>query len=154
MGSEASLISTLFFCIAKYPLVQERLRTEISETLGARFPTYEDVKNMKYLNWVIKEVLRVYPPVPQNLRVANKDTILPVGGGPDGRSPVFIPKGHECSFSSFSLHRRRDLWGDDALEFKPERWEKERPTWNYIPFSGGPRICLGQYTCLSMTLSV
>jgi cytochrome P450 len=134
--------------------VQERLRIEISETLGGRLPTYEDVKNMKYLNWVIKEVLRVYPPVPQNLRVANKDTILPVGGGPNGLSPVFIPKGHECSFSSFSLHRRRDLWGDDALEFKPERWEKERPTWNYIPFSGGPRICLGQCTCVSTALSV
>ncbi|KAI0477935.1 cytochrome P450 [Xylariaceae sp. FL0804] len=148
VGSEAALISTLFFCVAKYSVVQDRLRAEISETLGDNLPTYENVKNMKYLNWVIKEVLRLYPPVPQNLRVANKDTALPVGGGPDGRSPVFIPKGRECSFSSYSLQRREDIWGGDALEFKPERWEKERPTWNYIPFSGGPRICLGQQLAL------
>ncbi|KAJ4174105.1 hypothetical protein FSOLCH5_003767 [Fusarium solani] len=149
VGSEASLISTLFFVMARYPEVQEKLRQEMSNTLeGDRMPTYDDVRNMKYLNWVIKEVLRVYPPVPQNLRVANKDTILPVGGGPDGRSPVFIPKGHECSFSSYSLHRREDLWGKDSLDFRPERWEKERPTWSYIPFSGGPRICLGQQLAL------
>ncbi|KAI0139644.1 cytochrome P450 [Xylariaceae sp. FL1272] len=148
VGSEASLIITLFFVVAKYPIVQERLRREIEETVGRRTPEYEEIKNMRYLNWVIKETLRMYPPVPQNLRVANKDTVLPVGGGPDGRSPVFIAKGRECSFSSFSLQRRRDLWGEDALEFKPERWEKERPTWNYIPFSGGPRICLGQQLAL------
>jgi hypothetical protein len=42
------------------------------------------------------------------------------------------------------MHRRKDLYGDDAEEFIPERWEHLRPTWEYLPFNGGPRICLGR----------
>ena len=42
------------------------------------------------------------------------------------------------------MHRRKDYYGEDADEFKPERWEKLRPGWEYLPFNGGPRICLGR----------
>jgi cytochrome P450 len=47
------------------------------------------------------------------------------------------------------MHRRKDLFGPDAREFRPERWDKLRPGWEYIPFSGGPRICLGQQYALT-----
>ena len=47
------------------------------------------------------------------------------------------------------MHRRKDLYGEDADEFKPERWEKLRPSWEYLPFSGGPRICIGQQYALN-----
>lgn len=47
------------------------------------------------------------------------------------------------------MHRRKDLWGDDASEFKPERWEKRRTGWEYLPFNGGPRICIGQQFALT-----
>jgi len=47
------------------------------------------------------------------------------------------------------MHRRKDLFGSDAREFNPERWDKLRPGWEYIPFSGGPRICLGQQYALT-----
>ena len=47
------------------------------------------------------------------------------------------------------MHRRKDLWGEDAAEFKPERWEQRIPSWQYIPFLGGPRICLGQQFALT-----
>lgn len=47
------------------------------------------------------------------------------------------------------MHRRPDLWGPDAREFKPERWENKRPGWEYLPFNGGPRICIGQQFALT-----
>lgn len=47
------------------------------------------------------------------------------------------------------MHRRRDIWGEDADEFKPERWSGRRPGWEYLPFNGGPRICIGQQFALT-----
>lgn len=47
------------------------------------------------------------------------------------------------------MHRRRDYYGDDAELFRPERWEHLRPSWEYLPFNGGPRICLGQQYALT-----
>lgn len=47
------------------------------------------------------------------------------------------------------MHRRKDLWGEDAREFNPERWLTRRPQWEYIPFNGGPRICIGQQFALT-----
>lgn len=41
------------------------------------------------------------------------------------------------------MHRRKDLWGEDAEVFRPERWEARKPGWDYLPFNGGPRICIG-----------
>lgn len=55
-------------------------------------------------------VLRLYPSVPLNSRVAFRDTVLPTGGGPDGRSPLFIPKGQRVDYSVYALHRRRDIY--------------------------------------------
>lgn len=90
------------------------------------------------------------PPVPLNFRVAVKDTSLPVGGGPNGRSPVYVRKGQVVTYSVFAMHRRKDIWGADAEEFRPERWEENgRRGWEYLPFNGGPRICLGQQYALT-----
>ena len=72
------------------------------------------------------------------------DTVLPRGGGPDGKSPLFIPAKTNVQYSVFAMHRRKDLYGEDAEEFKPERWENLKPGWEYLPFSGGPRICIGR----------
>lgn len=47
------------------------------------------------------------------------------------------------------MHRRKDLWGPDADEFVPERWDGLRPGWEYLPFNGGPRICIGQQLALT-----
>lgn len=93
--------------------------------------------------------LRLYPIVPFNIREAKRDTYLPVGGGPDGKSPVHVPKGHEVIFSVYTLHRDPEVFGPDADEFRPERWGKIRPSWAYLPFNGGPRICIGQQFALT-----
>lgn len=92
-----------------------------------------------------KLALRLQPPVPFNFRVSTKDTSLPIGGGPDGLSPVYIKKDTMVAYSVFAMHRRTDLWGKDAAFFRPERWEENaKHGWEYLPFNGGPRICLGR----------
>lgn len=73
-------------------------------------------------------VLRLHPINPLNSRTAIRDTTLPRGGGPDGGSPIFVKKGQQFMFSSAALQRRKDLYGDDAMELKPERWEHIKPT--------------------------
>ena len=78
---------------------------------------------------VLSIALRLDPPVPSNSRIASKDTVLPLGGGPDGLSPVFVRKGTMIAYHVTAMHRRKDIWGEDACEFKPERWEKETTSW-------------------------
>ncbi|KAL6361501.1 hypothetical protein LRP88_04970 [Fusarium phalaenopsidis] len=146
--TSASTMSSLLWILARRPDVVEKLRAEISG-LNGRKPNWEEMKELKYLNMVLKEVLRLWAPVSTNSREAVKDTVLPKGGGPDGQSPLFVPKGTACRWSSYSLHRRKDIYGDDAEEFKPERWDTLRAKWEYIPFSGGPRICIGQQFALT-----
>lgn len=98
---------------------------------------------------MLYQALRLYPVVPINVRMANKDTFLPVGGGPDGKDPIYVPRGQEVMYSVYTMHRRTDIFGEDADEYRPERWEKLKPGWAYIPFNGGPRICIGQQFALT-----
>lgn len=97
--------------------------------------------------------LRLFPSVPVNTRTANKTTFLPTGGGPDGSSPVLIRKGQNVAYCIYAMQRRKDLYGEDAEDFRPERWEEDdlplkkdsiNAAWGYLPFNGGPRVCLGQ----------
>lgn len=69
--------------------------------------------------------LRLFSPIATNSRAANKETILPRGGGKDGTQPILIPKGTPVRWSSYVLHRNKDVFGPDADEFKPERWDSD-----------------------------
>lgn len=95
--------------------------------------------------------LRLHPVVPRNEREAVRDTVLPLGGGKDGLSPVFVAKGTLVSYNIYAMHRRTDIYGPDAGEFRPGRWAngKLQPCWGYLPFNGGPRICIGQRYALT-----
>jgi cytochrome P450 len=66
-------------------------------------------------------------------------------------SPVFVPEGTLVCYNVYAMHRRADFYGPDAEEFHPERWEdgKLLPRWEYLPFNGGPRICIGQRYALT-----
>ena len=116
--------------------------------LGTR-PSLEQLKAARYLRALIDESLRLYPPVPSNGREAKANAILPRGGGADGQAPIFVAQGTIVAWSVYTLHRHPDFYGDDAQEFRPQRWmgnEAIKPSLEYIPFHGGPRICLGRKT--------
>lgn len=74
-------------------------------------------------------------------------TTLPTGGGEDGKSPILVRRGEAVGYCVYAMHRRKDLYGPDAEDFRPERWEGSSLNnigWGYLPFNGGPRVCLGQ----------
>lgn len=152
----AGLLSFTFFELARNPAILKRLRKEIFESFGdgddLSLITFESLKKCEYLKWVLNEALRMYPSVPLNFRVAQKNTTLPRGGGPDGTSPVFVRKGTHIAYSVYSTHRDPDYFGEDAEVFRPERWGEplaRKLGWAFAPFNGGPRICLGQQFALT-----
>ncbi|CAG8976451.1 hypothetical protein HYALB_00008040 [Hymenoscyphus albidus] len=148
----ASLLSNTFHALVRHPHVFRKLKAEIN-TLNGKKPDYETLRDLKYLKYVLNE---------SNARYALKDTILPLGGGTNGQHPLFIPRGGIVAYSVYALHRRTDIYGPDASEFRPERWDSSwppsssgknakvlRPGWGYLPFNGGPRICVGQQYALT-----
>lgn len=153
----AGLLSFTFYELSRNPDVWKRLRQEVLTAFGEgsesdiQAITFESLKKCDYLKWVINETLRLYPNVPINFRVATKNTTLPRGGGPSGEEPVFIPKGRAVGYVISATHRNPQYYGKDANVFKPERWGDKnlKPGWAYLPFNGGPRICLGQQFALT-----
>ncbi|KAK7678846.1 hypothetical protein QCA50_018148 [Cerrena zonata] len=152
----AGLLSFTLLELSRNKRIFEKLKKEIYENFGSGEDSrleeisFETLKKCEYLKFVINEALRLYPSVPVNFRVATRDTTLPRGGGADGTKPVYIPKGTTVAYSVYTTHRLKEYYGEDALEFKPERWaDIKRIGWAYVPFNGGPRICLGQQFALT-----
>ena len=150
----ANLLSHTWFVLANRPDVWASLRAEVDNLNGEK-PSFTALQEMKYLKAVLNEsrvsrttirgisadfllaiALRLYPVVPLAARMASADMVLPVGGGRDGRSPLFVQKGQVVSWSYHAMHRRKDIYGEDADEFGPERWQTLRPRWGYLPFAG------------------
>ena len=161
---------TLSFCLfelARHPGVVSKIRSEISSCLGvgpsAKIPTYTELKEMKYLNSVLNETLRLYPVVPFNVRYSLKDTTLPRGGGPDGTSPIGVRANTRVIYSTMMLQRDPAVYASpgeknyfDPLKWIPERWSSWQPKpWHFIPFNGGPRICIGQqFATIEMSYTI
>ncbi|KAH6706586.1 cytochrome P450 [Leptodontidium sp. MPI-SDFR-AT-0119] len=139
----AELLSCTVNVLARCPHILNLLRDEVDQ-LGGQKPTTETLKEMKYLQNVFFEVLRLYPIGPVNARIAKNVTTLPVGGGPQGTQPIMVKKGQQVMYCVYGMHRRQDIYGQDAGEFRPERWESRRQGWDFLPFNGGARQCLGQ----------
>ncbi|KAG8704257.1 hypothetical protein FRC08_002337 [Ceratobasidium sp. 394] len=148
-GRDTTACTLTFLCytLADNPAVFAKLRAEILNTVGSSaYLTSDNIREMKYMRAVINEVLRLFPPVPLNSRESVKATVLQS----EGRK-YFVPAGASCMFAVQLMHVRKDLWGPDADEFDPERWLDERykkyvlpNPFIFLPFSAGPRICLGQ----------
>nr|XP_001112302.2 phylloquinone omega-hydroxylase CYP4F2 isoform X1 [Macaca mulatta]XP_028695623.1 phylloquinone omega-hydroxylase CYP4F2 isoform X1 [Macaca mulatta] len=138
----ASGLSWVLYHLAKHPEYQERCRQEVQELLKDREPKeieWDDLAQLPFLTMCIKESLRLHPPVPAISRCCTQDIVLP-----DGR---VIPKGVICHISVLGTHHNPAVWPDpevyDPFRFDPENI-KERSPLAFIPFSAGPRNCIGQ----------
>lgn len=147
----AALLTFTIYILATHPDVFRQLRQEVLAICGPDMPpTYETVRDMKYLRAVLNESLRLFPPVPINQRFCGTEPAAFPSSTPGGAS-LYVPAQTDIIYIPLLLHRRKDLWGPDAEEFNPERWiDQERlakfvqnPT-IFVPFNAGPRICLGQ----------
>jgi cytochrome P450 len=149
----ASMLSWLFYLLSCNPAYYKKLRDIIIDEFGTfsrpKEITFARLKSCQYLQHCNNETLRLFPVVPINGRWAYKDTVLPTGGGPNGTAPVFVPKNSSVDYCVYLMQRRKDIWGPDADEFRPERWEGRKVGWEFLPFNGGPRICLGQQFALT-----
>ncbi|KAI6040652.1 cytochrome P450 [Pisolithus marmoratus] len=147
----ASTLTSLIYMLSQYPDVLKRLRSEVLSRVGSsRRPTYDDVREMKYMRAVINETLRLYPSIPLNVRLDSTAEGLNMWPGVNGGPPIYIPPKTQTPYSVLLMHRRKDLWGPDADIFDPDRFLDERLKYLtsnpfiFLPFNAGPRICLGQ----------
>ncbi|XP_055975263.1 cytochrome P450 4F3-like isoform X2 [Sorex fumeus] len=138
----ASGLSWVLFNLAKHPEHQERCRQEVGALLQGREPQeleWDDLASLPFLTMCIKESLRLHPPVTVVSRCCSQDVPLP-----DGR---VIPKGVICLISIFGTHHNPSVWPDPEV-YDPFRFEaenmKDRSPLAFIPFSAGPRNCIGQ----------
>lgn len=134
----AQTLSWLFYNLAMNPQKQDELLKEV-DRFGS-LPSYEEMKQMRYLHGAINETLRLYPPVPSDPKYVVNDDVLPNG--------YKVPAGVNVIWSMYCMGRLEKYW-DKPLEFLPERWldpekNKERHPYLFIPFQAGPRTCLGQ----------
>ncbi|KAL2142941.1 hypothetical protein VTI28DRAFT_520 [Corynascus sepedonium] len=149
----AALIGWIMYFLARHPVVAKKLRREVVDLFGPYAPgqpsgiKFRQVRDLlPYMNAVINETLRMTPVVPLNERVSLRDTVLPRGGGPKRDQPVFVPAGTQILIPVYALAQRSDIWGPDAGVFRPKRWIENggcKPGFEFIPFGGGGRQCLG-----------
>ena len=138
-GHETTAITLVwtFYLLSQYPQVRIKLQDEIRSVLAGREPTADDLARIPYLDWVLDESMRLYPPAWLQMRFVAKETEI------DG---VKLPVGTLLILSQWVMHRLPEIW-QDAEVFKPERWdpakEQHIPPGAYFPFGGGPRTCIG-----------
>ena len=130
-------MSWTFYLLSQHPAMREKLVQELHSLLAGRAPTLDDLLNLPYLEWVINESWRVYPPAWTLGRRSVEAYDL---GG------YHFPAGTIGIFSQWVLHNLPDIWGDPEI-FRPERWDpangQKLPQGAYFPFGLGPRICIG-----------
>jgi len=163
-GYETTSISLTWALIelAKHPETQDKLRKNLARFSGTD-PTWDQlVSELPYLDATVHEVLRLHPPVPETLREAAHDDVIPLG------TPVITPSGETISSVAIAkgttifapircINRSEALWGPDAKEFKPERWFEDvtvpakdlQGHRHLLTFHDGPRICLGKSFALA-----
>lgn len=133
----ANLLAWTLMLLAQHPDSHQRLIAEVDAVLGKRTPTAADVGDLVYTNQVLHEALRLYPPAWIFGRAALADDV--VGG-------YHIPADSEVLMSPYVVHRHPAYWPNPET-FDPERfaagWERDLPRYAFVPFGGGPRLCIG-----------
>ncbi|KZL83307.1 cytochrome p450 52a13 [Colletotrichum incanum] len=136
-------ISNCIWWLSRHPEAWEKLRREVLGH-GDTPLTFETLRNMKYLNCVMNETHRIIPNNISQLRGCMNDTVVPLGGGPDGKLPMLVRKGDLVLINKNVMYRDPEYWGDDADKYRPDRFEGHRGSWHFLPFGGGPRRCPAQ----------
>ncbi|EDV28025.1 uncharacterized protein TRIADDRAFT_53176 [Trichoplax adhaerens] len=130
------------FCLAKYQLIQDRLRKEVKEKINStpKSNTWEAISSMKFLDCVIKESLRLYPPAPAVERESIVDDVI---------GDYYIPKGTKLFLCLAVTHRLEKFW-KDPLTFNPDRFmeEKNYDNFTFSPFGLGSSSCIGKKLAL------
>ncbi|KAJ0179224.1 hypothetical protein K1T71_004936 [Dendrolimus kikuchii] len=137
------------YCLAKHKEVQEKIYTELKEIFGDdlnRDPTYTELQQMKYLELVIKETLRLYPSVPLIERKITHDCNI---------AGSHVPKNTSLIIDIFHMQRNPEVY-ENPLDFIPERFEKPlKSPFAWVPFSAGPRNCIGQrFALMEMKVTI
>ena len=147
-------LSWFFWLCIQNPNVEEKILIELCtvlmETRGSDVSkwveeplVFEEVDRLVYLKAALSETLRLYPSVPEDSKHVVNDDVLPNG--------TFVPAGSAVTYSIYSIGRMKFIWGEDCLEFKPERWLcadgkkfELQDSYKFLAFNAGPRICLGK----------
>ncbi|KAG5989560.1 hypothetical protein E4U52_005467 [Claviceps spartinae] len=116
--SISNIFSAVLFHLARSPDVWDKLRTE-ALALGDEPLTFERLKSLHSFWDVFFEGLRVHGSSVRISRTAIRDTVIPSGGGPDGMSPVFVPKGRRIMLDMYAKFHDPQVWGEDADVFRP-----------------------------------
>ena len=135
----ASTLNWTWYLLSQHPEVEEKLSSELDNLLGSKIPNVDDLPKLAYTRKVIDETLRLYPAGWLLTRRALKD---------DQLGDYFVPAGTEIYISPYFIHRHPDIW-EDPDRFNPDRFAPDhsqgRPPLAMIPFSTGPRNCIGEF---------
>ncbi|XP_008244638.1 PREDICTED: cytochrome P450 86A8 [Prunus mume] len=152
--TSSAALSWFFWLVTLNPIIEEKILHEICtvliETRGDDVVSwleepleFEEIDRLMYLKAALSESLRLYPSVPEDSKHVVRDDILPDG--------TFVPAGSSVTYSIYATGRMKSTWGDDCLEFRPERWLSSdgkkfimHDSNKYVAFNAGPRICLGK----------
>lgn len=134
----AATLAWILYVLTEHPDVEAKLLEEIDTVIGDRRPTMDDLEKLPYLNMVINETLRMYPPA----RATNRQAIEAdeLGG--------YKVRAGEAVFINIEGIQKDERYWDNPLQFDPERWTAERSAnrhkWAFLPFLDGPRKCIGE----------
>ncbi|KAB2595717.1 cytochrome P450 86A8 [Pyrus ussuriensis x Pyrus communis] len=151
--TSSAALSWFFWLITLNPVIEEKILREICivliETRGNDVASwldepleFEEIDRLIYLKAALSESLRLYPSVPEDSKHVVYDDVLPDG--------TFVPAGSSVTYSIYATGRMKSTWGDDCLEFRPERWLSPDGKFimhdsnKFVAFNAGPRICLGK----------
>jgi len=145
----AQALNWTWYLLSQHPDVEARLHEELASVLGGRTPTQEDLPRLAYTRRVIEESMRIYPTAPGiSARVAKAE---------DEICGVKVRKGEHIAIAPWILHHHRRLW-DQPERFDPDRFLPERSAgrhrFAYLPFGGGPRVCIGQVLAMNEAVMI
>nr|XP_043618477.1 alkane hydroxylase MAH1-like [Erigeron canadensis] len=154
----SSSLTWFLWLVMTNPHVEKRIRDEINELIPEsevgkwRIFQAEETNKLVYLHAVFCEALRLYPPVPFQHKAPVKSDVLPSGHRVDSKMKIL--------FSLYAMGRMESIWGEDCMEFKPERWLTDKltirhePSYKFLSFNAGPRTCIGKQVAFTQIKAI